>query len=126
MEKTRIADNISEVVDASKTYIEANLKLFKLTLLERLSKVVSLIISSTLVMLVGTMFLLFLSLSAAMFIGSLLDSRTLGFLIMALFFLIIMLFLWFRRKTLVINPIIRTLNDIVFTDNENDEDEAKN
>jgi len=126
MEKTRIADNISEVVDASKTYIEANLKLFKLTLLERLSKVVSLIISSTLVMLVGSMFLLFLSLSAAMFIGSLLDSRTLGFLIMALFFLIIMLFLWFRRKTLVINPIIRTLNDIVFTDNENDEDEAKN
>jgi len=126
MEKTRIADNISEVVDASKTYIEANLKLFKLTLLERLSKVVSLIISSTLVMLVGSMFLLFLSLSAAMFIGSLLDSRTLGFLVMALFFLIIMLFLWFRRKTLVINPIIRTLNDIVFTDNENDEDEAKN
>jgi hypothetical protein len=124
MEKTRIADNISEVVDASKTYIEANLKLFKLTLLERLSKVVSLIISTTLVMLVGTMFLLFLSLSAAMFIGSMLDSRTLGFLIMALFFLIIMLFLWFRRKTLVINPIIRTLNDIVFTDNENDEDEA--
>ena len=124
MEKTRIADNISEVVDASKTYIEANLKLFKLSLLERLSKVVSLIISTTLVMLVGMLFVLFLSISAAMFIGSLLDSRTLGFLFMALFFLVIVIFLWVKRKTLVINPIIRTLNDIVFDNPENDEDEA--
>lgn len=124
MEKTRIADNISEVADASKTYIEANFKLFKLSLLERLSKVVSLIISTTMVMLVGMLFVLFLSLSAAMFIGSFLESRTLGFLIMALFFLLIVLFLWFKRKTLVINPIIRTLNDIVFDDNENEENEA--
>jgi hypothetical protein len=124
MEKTRIADNISEVVEASKTYIEANLKLFKLSLLERLSKVVSLIISTTLVMLVGMLFVLFLSLSAAMFIGSLLDSRTLGFLIMALLFLAIMIFLWVKRKTLVINSIIRTLNDIVFDDTENDENEG--
>jgi hypothetical protein len=124
MEKTRIADNISEVVDASKTYIEANLKLFKLSLLERLSKVVSLIISTTLVMLVGMLFVLFLSLSAAMYIGGLLESRTLGFLIMALIFLVIVIFLWVKRKTLVINPIIRTLNNIVFDDNENEEDEA--
>jgi hypothetical protein len=124
MEKTRIADNISEVIEASKTYIEANLKLFKLSLLERLSKVVSLIISTTLVMLVGMLFVLFLSISAALFISSLLDSRTLGFLIMALFFLVIVIFLWVKRKTLVINPIIRTLNDIVFDDTENDEDEA--
>jgi hypothetical protein len=124
MEKTRIADNISEVIDASKTYIESNLKLFKLSLLERLSKVVSLIISTVLVMLVGMLFVLFLSISAAMFIGSLLDSRTLGFLIMATFFFIIMLVLWLKRKTLVINPIIQTLNDIVFNGNENDENEA--
>ncbi|MEI6749413.1 MAG: phage holin family protein [Bacteroidales bacterium] len=123
MEKTRIADNISEVVDASKTYIEANLKLFKLSLLERLSKVVSLIISTTLVMLVGMLFVLFLSLSAAIFIGSLLNNMALGFLIMGLFFLVIVLFLWAKRKTLVLNPIIRTLNDIVFEDTENNEDE---
>ena len=123
MEKTRIADNISEVVDASKTYIEANLKLFKLSLLERLSKVVSLIISTTLVMLVGMLFVLFLSLSAAIFIGSLLNDMALGFLIMGLFFLVIVLFLWAKRKTLVLNPIIRTLNDIVFEDTENNEDE---
>ena len=123
MEKTRIADNISEVVDASKTYIEANLKLFKLSLLERLSKVVSLIFSTTLVMLVGMLFVLFISISAALFIGSLLGCMTLGFLIMALFFLVIVLFLWTKRKTLVINPIIRTLNDIVFEDTENKEDE---
>jgi ABC-type multidrug transport system permease subunit len=124
MEKTRIADNISEVIEASKNYIEANLKLFKLSLLERLSKVVSLIISTILVMLVGMLFVLFLSMSTAMYIGDLLQSRPLGFLIMAFFFLAIMLFLFLKRKTLVINTIIRSLNDIVFDDTENNEDEA--
>jgi hypothetical protein len=122
MENTRIADNISEVIDASRKYVEANLKLFKLSLLERLSKVVSLIISTTLVMLVGTLFVLFLSLAAAVFLGDLIHSRALGFLFMALFFLLLVIFLWIKRKTLVINPVIQSLNDIVFTDNEPDEE----
>ena len=122
MENTRIADNISEVIDASRKYLEANLKLFKLSLLERLSKVVSLIISTTLVMMVGILFVLFLSLSAAVFIGDLLHSRALGLLIMAMFFFLIVIFLWVKRKTLVINPVIQSLNDIVFTDDEPDEE----
>lgn len=123
MENTRIADNISEVIDASRKYVEANLKLFKLSLLERLSKVVSLIISTTLVMMVGSLFVLFLSLSIAVFIGDLLNSRALGYLVMALFFLLIVIFLWIKRKTLVINPVIRSLNDIVFTDDEKEEEQ---
>lgn len=123
MENTRIADNISEVIDASRKYVEANLKLFKLSLLERLSKVVSLIISTTLVMLVGTIVMLLLSLSAAVLIGDMLHSRALGLLIMALFFLLLMIFLWVKRKTLIINPVIRSLNDIVFSDDEPDEEE---
>jgi len=122
MENTRIADNISEVIDASRKYIEANLKLIKLSLLERLSKVVSLIISSTLVMLAGALFVLFLSLSAAMFIGDLLQSQALGFLIMAFIFLLLVIFLWIKRKTLVINPVIRSLNNIIFTDDDPDEE----
>ena len=123
MENTRIADNISEVIDASRKYVEANLKLFKLSLLERLSKVVSLIISTTLVMLVGTIVMLLLSLSAAVLIGDMLHSRALGLLIMALFFLLLVIFLWVKRKTLIINPVIRSLNDIVFSDDEPDEEE---
>ena len=123
MENTRIADNISEVIDASRKYVEANLKLFKLSLLERLSEVVSLIISTTLVMLVGTIVMLLLSLSAAVLIGDMLHSRALGLLIMALFFLLLMIFLWVKRKTLIINPVIRSLNDIVFSDDEPDEEE---
>lgn len=118
MENTRIADNISEVIDASRKYIEANLKLFKLTLLERLSKVVSLIISTTLVMLVGMFFVLFLSLSAAVYIGDLFHSLALGLLTMALIFLVLTIILWIKRKSLIINSVIQNLNDIVFTEDE--------
>ena len=122
MEKTRITDNISELIDVSRKYIEANLKLYKLSLLERISKVVSLIISTTLVMLGGALFILFLSLSIAVYIGNLLESQALGYLIMALIFLLLVIFLWIKRQTLVINRVIRNLNDIVFTDDEPDEE----
>ena len=122
MEKTRITDNISELIDVSRKYIEANLKLYKLSLLERLSKVVSLIISTTLVILGGALFILFLSLSIAVYIGNLLESQALGYLIMALIFLLLVIILWIKRQTLVINHVIRNLNDIVFTDDEPDEE----
>ena len=122
MEKTRITDNISELIDVSRKYIEANLKLYKLTLLERISKVVSLIISTTLVMLGGALFILFLSLLIAVYIGNLLESQALGYLVMAMIFLLLVIFLWIKRQTLVINRVIRNLNDIVFTDDEPDEE----
>ena len=122
MEKTRITDNISELIDVSRKYIEANLKLYKLSLLERISKVVSLIISTTLVMLGGALFILFLSLSIAVYIGNLLESQALGYLVMAMIFLLLVIFLWIKRQTLVINRVIRNLNDIVFTDDEPDEE----
>ena len=122
MDNTRIADNISEVIDASRKYAKANLKLFKLTLLERLSKVVSLIISATLIMLGLAIVLFFLCIAGAMYIGGLLHSSALGFLVMGLMFLVPVIILWINRKTLVINTVIRKMNDIVFAEDEPDEE----
>lgn len=122
MDNTRIADNISEVIDASRKYAKANLKLLKLTLLERLSKVVSLIISATLIMMGLAITLLFLCIAGALYIGGLFNSSALGFLVMGLIFLVPVIVLWINRKTLVINTVIRKLNDIVFTDDEPDEE----
>lgn len=122
MENTRIADNISEIIDASRKYAEANLKLFKLIFLERLSKVVSMIISTTLVLLGCAIVLFFFSLSAAVYIGGLLQSQAQGFLIMAFIYLVPVIFLWINRKTLVINRVIQDMNDIVFTEDEPDEE----
>lgn len=122
MDNTRIADNISEVIDASRKYAKANLKLFKLTLLERLSKVVSLIISATLIMFGLAIVLLFLCIAGAMYIGGLLHSSALGFLVMGLMFLVPVIILWINRKTLVINTVIRKMNDIVFAEDEPDEE----
>ena len=122
MDNTRIADNISEVIDASRKYAKANLKLLKLILLERLSKVVSLIISATLIMFGLAIVLLFLCIAGAMYIGGLLHSSALGFLVMGLIFLVPVIILWINRKTLVINTVIRSLNDIVFTEDEPDEE----
>ena len=123
MEKTRIADNVSEVIDSAMKYIYANIDLLKLTLLERLSKVVSLIISTTLVLLVASLFVLFFSLAAAIFIGHLLLSLELGFLIVSAVYLLLILIFWRLRRTLVINPVVRSLNEILFPENENEDEE---
>ena len=122
MDNTRIADNISEVIDASRKYAKANLKLFKLTILEQLSKVVSLIIATTLIMFGLAIVLLFLCIAGAMYLGGLFQSSAMGFLVMGLIFLVPVIILWINRKTLVINTVIRSLNDIVFTEDEPDEE----
>ena len=122
MDNTRIADNISEVIDASRKYAKANLKLFKLTILEQLSKVVSLIIATTLIMFGLAIVLLFLCIAGAMYLGGLFQSSAMGFLVMGLIFLVPVIILWIKRKTLVINTVIRSLNDIVFTEDEPDEE----
>ena len=124
MEKSHIADNVSEVIDASRKYIDANIDLFKLTLLERLSKVVSLIISSILVLIGASLFVLFIFLAAAIFIGHLLHSLELGFLILSGLFLLLTAIFWKLRKRLFINSVVQSLNEILFPANEADDDEA--
>jgi len=121
MENSHIADNVSEVIDSARKYIDANIDLLKLTLLERLSKVVSLIISTTLVLLVASLFVLFFSFAAAIFFGHLLHSLESGFLIVSGIYLLLILLFWRLRKKLVINPVIRSLNEILFPENESDE-----
>jgi len=122
MENTHIADNISEVIEASRKYLESHLTLFKLELLERLSKVVSLIISTMLVLMIASLFVLFLSLTAAIFLGHLLHNMELGFLILSAFFFILLVIFWKLRKNLIINQVIESLNSILFTDNERNDD----
>jgi len=121
MENSHIADNVSEVIDSARKYIDANIDLLKLTLLERLSKVVSLIISTTLVMLVASLFVLFFSIAASIFLGHLLHSLESGFLIVSGIYLLLIFLFWRLRKKLVINPVIRSLNEILFPENESDE-----
>jgi uncharacterized membrane protein YqjE len=124
MEKAPFADNISEVIDVSRKYIDAHIDLIKLTLLEKISKVVSLIISSTLILLVASICLLFVSLSAAIFIGHRLNCLEAGFMIIAGFYFVLIIVFWQLRDKLVINPVVRRLKDILFPDNETEEDEA--
>ena len=116
-------ENISGVMDATRKYINAQIKLFKLELLERISKVVSLIIYTSAVVMIGCLFVLFICIAAAIFIGHLMHSMELGFLILSAFFLVLMAILWSMRKKIVINRVIRSLDEILFVENESENEE---
>lgn len=123
MENSHLEDNITAGIDASRKYINARIKLFKLELLERLSRVVSLIIFNVLVFIVGCLGVMFLCIAGAIFLGHLLQSLELGFLIFSAFFLLIVLILVGLRKKLIINHVIRSLDDILFPENNTDDEE---
>ncbi|NVO19170.1 MAG: phage holin family protein [Bacteroidetes bacterium] len=123
MEKSYLEENVTEAVDATRKYVEAYIKLFKLELLERLSRVVSLVITNTLILMVAALFVLFLSLSAAIFIGHLMHSMELGFLIMSALFLMLIAVIWVFRGKLLLNPVIKSLNSILFSEDEKADDE---
>jgi hypothetical protein len=123
MENSHLEDNITAGFDASRKYINARIKLFKLELLERLSRVVSLIIFNVLVFIVGCLCVMFLCIAGAIFLGHLLHNLELGFLIFSALFLLIVIVIIGLRKKLIINQVIHSLDEILFPENDTDDEE---
>ncbi len=95
-----ISDNFKELSDAAQNYIEATIAYQKLDLYK---KIMLAAVSSVHKMLVGFMALLgfiFLSFGLAIYLGELLDSTYLGYLIMGLFYVVlcIIIFLTFKPR----------------------------
>ena len=101
-------------------YLETRLQLLKLTSVRTLSRTLSMLILIALISFMVLFFLLFLVISFSWFMADALGSATLGFLLGAgVFLLIILLFVLFR-KPLFLNPLIRLF---IHTSTQEEEDE---
>lgn len=106
---------IEEVTSNVKKYINTNYALIKLETLDKTSLVASSLISGLIVSIVTILFVFFLSISAGFYLAYRFNDFSLGFIIVAGFYFVIVMILLLTRKRLLENPIRNKIIRKVFT-----------
>lgn len=100
-------------VDA-KAYLDLNVEYFQLLGLKISCKAFSLILKIFLLALFLSIALLFLSIAGAFALGNLLESYTLGFLLVGVIYLLITLVIYLNRKKIIDIPVIKKLSEMFY------------
>jgi hypothetical protein len=116
-------EDFSNLKDDIRDYINIRLEQMKLEIAEGSSRILSrilLVLVSTFLLLI---IFLFLSFAAAYFLGTLLQSTELGFLLVAGFYSLILILVLYFRRIIFDRPAIQYVLSILFQKNSNDETE---
>jgi hypothetical protein len=120
MEKNPIFDNISELKENLRLYLETKVSYYGITAFEKAVKILTIITGNGFILMVMWIALIFFSGAVALYIGSLLQSLEMGLLIVGgSYFLLGMIFILFRNQ--IFSPIIiKILVNILFKDDDDD------
>ena len=82
-------------------YFEAKIQLYKIGAFEKIAKISAVLFSTLFIAVIGFFFLFFLGITTGFFFGGILNSNTLGFLIITgIYFILFLFFFIFRKKIL--------------------------
>ncbi len=113
-----ITDNFKEFTTATQDYIESSISYHKLDLFKKIMKGV---VSGTYKLILSFFLLialLFLSVALAIYLGELLDSLALGYLIIGLVYLVLMVVLTFFLKKFLEKNLLTKASAQFFNENE--------
>ncbi|MBL0309934.1 MAG: phage holin family protein [Bacteroidetes bacterium] len=111
----QLEEKIEELTESLKTYVSTNYELGKLEAAERSAVIGSGLIIGLLVGVVSSLFLFFISLWVGFYLSNLLGDNYSGFGIIAVFYLVLGLFLVFGREKLIKRPIRDKMIRLVFS-----------
>lgn len=118
--------DLKEPINHLKEYFETRLELLKLQMAGSISRVTSTIIMALIVATLGITFLLFLNIAIAMLIADWLDNFFWGFLIVAGFYLVLLVLAVIFRKQLILNPILNKMINIFYPYDPEEEEMNEN
>lgn len=118
-----ITENFSELSSAVRKYVQAHIDLLKVRLLEKLVKIGTYFFSLITLILILAFILISLTFAFSFWYGQVYGDFVGGFLISAGFYLIIAILVFLFRKQLFANNIIKNLSQILFSDEENENNE---
>jgi len=108
-----VKENFSEAEATARSYIESSRQFYKLKGFKVLMKAVMVFVKIASVGIMLILALLFLSISAAFWIGSELDKTSLGFLIVGGFYLLIGIIIYVFRHSLR-KPLLKKFSEFYF------------
>jgi hypothetical protein len=118
MEKHSVLNNISELKENLRIYLETKVAYFGMSALEKTVKLLTVFLSKGFVLLLLCISLLLFSAAASIYIGKLLQSIELGLLIVSGFFLLLGIVFYVFRERIFAPIIIHTLVNVLFQEDE--------
>ncbi len=116
MIKEKIIEMLMEIPEKFKGITRAYYEYYKAATYEQFVVIISGISILTILFLFFSLFLIFLTFGAAFYIGSLLGNYAYGFFIIAGFYLFLGLLVYWRRGPWIVNPVVRLLEMIFYSD----------
>jgi hypothetical protein len=113
-----LKDNVNDIQENAKAYVETSLAYYKLWGFKVAMKSTTMVLKFFLIAICLTIFLLFVSVAGALFLGNILDSYALGFLAVGGIYLVLALLLFLVKDKIVEGPILEKFSEIFFNDND--------
>jgi hypothetical protein len=101
----RNIQNSETLFDKVENYVKSSVDLFKLQLIDKSSDLISSLVAKVAIVLIVSMFLFFINIGIAIWIGEILNSLSLGFIIISGFYLITSILIYFYRNVFIKKPI---------------------
>lgn len=120
MKNKTLSENLSELNDVLKSYLAARAKLWKILLLEKITKAETHLFTTLVVMISVFSCLLFLGFAFSFWYGETRGSFATGFLISAGFSLLLMALIYLLRKRIFARNILKHNKDLLFNEDEKD------
>lgn len=111
-------DSLQSLWTEVKNYLELQKQYLMMDTAEKLTVLLSAVSTAVVCLVLGAMSLFFLLFALAAWIGQMVGSHGLGFLIMGLFLLLIMVVAYAKRKQWIIQPLARLVVGLFIHDEE--------
>ncbi|WP_339653692.1 phage holin family protein [Flavobacterium frigidarium] len=108
-------ENTDDVQEKMKSFIESNLTYYKLKSFKTSMKATSTVLKFIIILLGICMVLLFFSIALAFGLGNMLDSNTLGFLIVGVIYLMVTVILYLIRDKIIERPLLVKFSKIFYS-----------
>ena len=120
MNRDQLLATAGETVAYAEDLFNTKIELVKLDVAEKGARIGADVISGVIVAVLGIASLLFLSIGLAIWLGYLVESYALGFVIVGAFYLLLAVLLFALRKSLLATPILKSLISSLFKNKTNE------
>ncbi len=115
-------NRIESLLGQAKEYVNTRIAQFKLSVAEKISKVMATVIAGLAVALVFFLFLVFAGIAAAIALGECTGKMWLGFLIVAGVYLFLSIIIWKAKDRLLSIPIMNSIISHLFDEQETEDE----
>lgn len=117
--KENMTDSFKKLKDTATDYAKLQLKLFQLRIIQKINEISVLIISSFVFILLGFIFLLFISAAFVVWYGTTFGNYLTAILIIVGFIFLLFLIFYFKGRKWISSGIMKNLSSAISKDEEN-------